>query len=329
MKKIYKISLVLLSLSNLVNSQTNLVPNPGFETASPCPDYPGQTNYATGWNNVNLVYNNPSVGTPDFFHACGSATLGYNCVPPNTFSGICSPHTGNGFMSSVLYNIPYPDYREYFATQLTTPMSAGTTYTVGFWLTNGSTPYSPFTIKNIGMNFSTSPLSQSGWGLISLTPQYEVTTQLGSTGWVHYTTTLTATSNWQYVTIGCFRTDASNNVTSTYSGTSGPNSSYARYYFDDIEVFAPSSAQGIMEINSAYSDLKVYPNPSADVLNFSSTKSVEAFKISDIIGQEVEAANFDFENKTIDIRHLKEGVYMIKFYNEGKVVSTRKFIKQN
>lgn len=327
MKKIY-FTFLSFVIGFAALAQTNLVSNPGFETASPCPDYPGQTNRATGWNNVNLIYNNPSVGTPDFFHACGSATLGYNCVPPNTFSGICSPHTGNGFMSVVIYNVPYPDYREYFATQLTSPMSIGNTYTVSFWVTNGSTPYSPFTIRNIGVNFSTNPLTQSGWSLISLTPQCEITTQVGGTSWQQYTFTVTATANWQHMTVGCFRTDGLNNVTSTFSGTSGPNSSYARYYFDDFSVIG-NDPQGIKEMNSAYSDLSIYPNPASGTLNYSSSKPVDGVIISDILGKEIMLSQNNFENQTIDISSLNEGIYIVKFYNEGKAVSIKKFIKQN
>src|SRR3954464_1886482 len=115
MKKVFTIIFILNCFYFI--GQTNLVSNGGFETASPCPNYPGQINYATGWNNVNLSYNNFSVGTPDFFHACGSSSVGNNCVPPNTFAGTCSPQTGSGMACLVLYNTGYLNYREYFSTQ--------------------------------------------------------------------------------------------------------------------------------------------------------------------------------------------------------------------
>lgn len=131
MKKI-QIFITLFLLSISIYAQVNLVPNSGFETASPCPNYPGQIDRATGWNNVNLVYNNFSVGTPDLFHACGTTSAGYSAQPPATFAGTCNPHLGNGFAATVLYNVPYPGYREYFSTQLTCPMVAGNTYTVSW-----------------------------------------------------------------------------------------------------------------------------------------------------------------------------------------------------
>lgn len=326
MKKIY--IFLFIGAFAIVNAQTNLVPNPGFEIASPCPDYPGQTNRATGWNNVNLVYNNPSVGTPDFFHACGSATLGYNCVPPNTFSGICSPRTGNGFMSVVLYNVPYPDYREYFATQLTSPMTIGNTYTVSFWVTNGSTPYSPYIIKNIGVNFSTSPLSQTGWGLIALTPQCEVTTLVGGTTWQQYTFTVTATAAWQHITIGSFRSDSQNTPTFSFSGTSGPNSSYARYYFDDIAVLTNETPLSISELAALNNSVDIYPNPTSGTLNFISSKNVEEVKLYNIEGREVLNSGALENAQSIKISSLNNGMYFAVFYNEGRVIGTKKFIKE-
>ena len=326
MKKIYPLFLLFSAFAINLSSQVNIVPNPGFETASPCPDYPGQTNYATGWNNVNLVYSNPSVGTPDYFHACGSASLGYNCAPPNTFSGICSPKTGNGMMSSVLYNSPYPDYREYFSTQLTTTMTVGNTYTVSFWVTNGSTPYSQYSIKNIGINFSASPLTQSGWALINLSPQCEVTTQVASTSWVNYTFTVNPTSNWQYLTLGCFRTDASNNVVSTFTGTSGPPSVYARYYFDDLQVL--SNAQGVKELNISNFDLSIYPNPTSNQINISSSITIEKVMLSNYLGQNIKTYTIDGNKGTIDISELTNGIYFAQFYHKGQIVAIKKIIKE-
>lgn len=217
------------------------MPNGDFETASPCPNYPGQINRATGWNNVNLTYNNFSVGTPDFFHACGTSSAGYSAQPPATFAGTCNPHLGNGFAATVLYNVPYPDYREYFSTQLSCPMITGNTYTVSFWLTNGTGPKSPYTIKNIGAHFSTAPLTQTGWNVINAIPQCEITGYSGSNSWVQYTFVITATANWQYITLGSFRNDALNSPISSYAVPGGPNSVYANYFWDDISVVGNSS----------------------------------------------------------------------------------------
>jgi len=229
----YFITLILVVTSFTAQ---NLVPNPGFENYTTCPNFGGEINYCSNWNNVNLVYGVFTVGTPDYFNTCSTA----NCCPPNTFAGQCNPHSGNAMIATVLYDSPIVDYREYVSTQLTCPMVTGNTYTVSFWLTNGLNPISPYIIKNIGACFSNTPLTQSGWNLISVTPQVELTTLIGSTSWVQYSFTVTPTSNWQYLTLGSFRTDLQNTPTLTYSITTGNPSVYANYFWDDIEVIGPS-----------------------------------------------------------------------------------------
>lgn len=247
-KKIAKaFCVVCFVLSKNANAQINLITNPGFENNTICPTFAGQINLATGWNNVNLIYGNFSVGTPDYFHTCGSGTA----VPPNTFAGQCNPHTGNAMAALVMYNSPYPGYREYMSTPLSCPMTPGNTYTVSFWTTNGLNPISRYTIRNIGIHFSTAPLTQSGYSLINVVPQVEVTTMLGSTSWANYTFTITPTASWQYLTIGSFRADALNTPTSTYSITTGASSVYANYFFDDIEVLGPATTTiGVNSISS-------------------------------------------------------------------------------
>jgi len=216
-------------------SQVNLISNPGFESYNTCPNFGAEINYCNNWNNVNLVYGVYTVGTPDYFNTCSTV----NCQPPNTFAGQCNPHSGNAMIATVMYDAPVSNYREYFSTQLTCPMSTGSTYTVSFWLTNGLNPISPYIIKNIGACFSTNPLTQSGWNLINATPQIELTTLIGNTSWVQYTFTVVPTANWQYVTFGSFRTDLQNTPTSTYSITTGNPSVYANYFWDDISVIGP------------------------------------------------------------------------------------------
>lgn len=326
MKKFFLISVCLFFISKF-SGQTNLVPNSGFETNTQCPDYPGQINYATGWNNVNLVYANFTVGTPDYFHACGSASLGYNCVPPNTFAGTCSPRTGNGFAGTVLYNTGYSNYREYFSTQLTSPMNPGTTYTVSFWITNGSIPKSPLLIKNIGVNFSALPLTQSGWNLISLTPTYEITGYSGTTSWSQYTFTINPTTNWYYITLGNFRSDVTNAPVSTYSGTVGAPSAYAMYFWDDIEVWEPS-AQSINEINSKYRSLSIYPNPSNDLVGFSSPEPIEEVSIANYLGEKIRVEKIDINDQKINTKDLPGGIYFLNFYYKNQLVLVKKFMKE-
>ena len=256
------IILLTIFLVKLSFSQTNLLSNGGFENHTTCPNFGGQINYCSNWNNVYLVYGNFNVGTPDYFHTCGSGTT----VPPNTFAGQCNPHSGNAMAALVMYNVPYPDYREYMSTPLSCPMTPGNTYTVSFWLTNGLNPISQYRIKNIGIHFSNSPLTQNGYTIINVVPQVEITALSGSTSWVQYTFTISPTANWQYLTIGNFKSDVLNSPTTTYSITTGPASVYANYFFDDIQILGSASSGTFSATTSAANvSCNGYANGSASV----------------------------------------------------------------
>jgi len=218
-------------------SQINLISNPGFETFTACPSGSGQYHLATGWNNVNMNVGPGSWGTPDYYNTCG--TGGTN--PPATFAGTCSPQSGNAMMSVVIYNSPFPNFREYLATALTCSMLPGNTYTVSFWITNGTGIKSPWTIRNIGINFTTGPMTQSGFALVTATPQVEITTNVATTSWVQYTFTVNPTAPWTHMTFGSFRPDINNNATMTFSNPGGPASVYANYFVDNFAVIAPAA----------------------------------------------------------------------------------------
>ncbi len=260
--KIFLAIIIFVIIHLQLNGQSNLVVNGGFELNSSCPNGGAQWNLCNGWNNVNLNAGIGFWGTPDYFHTCGTG----NVIPPNTFAGVCNPHTGAGMMGLVLYNIPYPNFREYLATPLSCSMVPGTTYTVSFWVTNGTGVISPWTISNIGIHFSNGPLTQSGFGLVNAIPQCEVTTNITSTVWTQYSFTINPTSTWNYLTLGAFRNDASNNVILSFPNLGGPPSSYANYFFDDIQVLGPSLGTGTIGIASSSGNYSICPGQSLTLL---------------------------------------------------------------
>lgn len=246
---LYRLFIILLVLTHFfdLKSQVNIVPNSGFELMTSCPNFGANWQVCNNWNNVNMNPGPGPWGTPDYFTACGTS----GAAPPATFSGTCIPQSGVSMMGLVMYNVPFPDYREYLSAQLTCPMTAGNTYTLSFWLSNGTGIKSPYTIRNIGAHFSAAPLSQTGWGLINQVPQAEVTTNVISTGWTQYTFVVTATATWNYITFGCFRTDALNNPTMSFPNPGGPASVYANYFVDNIEVFAPGSSGSALTLTTS------------------------------------------------------------------------------
>lgn len=222
---------------NLLSAQTNIVPNPSFETTVSCPTGGAGWTSCANWNNVNMNLGAGAWGTPDYFHPCGTGLT----MPPATFAGTCTPQSGNAFMALVCYNVPFPNYREYLSTQLSCSMTPGNTYTVSFWITNGTGIKSPWTIKNIGVHFSALPLTQTGWGVINVVPQCEVTSQISTTVWTQYTFTINPTATWNYLTIGAFRQDALNSPLQTFPNPGGNPSVYCNYFVDNIQVIAPGN----------------------------------------------------------------------------------------
>lgn len=236
MKKTFCLILLLtLCLRVVLNAQINLVNNSGFEQYSGCTSGSGQWNLCQGWDNVNMSPGPGPWGTPDYYVTCGIN----NTAPPSTFAGNCPTHGGNAMMSLVVYNMGYANYREYLSTQLKCNMQAGKTYTVSFWISNGTTNISPWTIKNFGICLSNGPLTQNGWGVVNANPQLEVNTNIVSQGWTQYSAAITPTASLNRLTIGVFKPDSQTNPTLSWPNLGGPASAYANYFIDDIEVLAP------------------------------------------------------------------------------------------
>lgn len=250
---IHRAAILLLTIVAAGKAQKNLVPNSSFDTVITCPTNNGQWDKCKGWNNVNMQTGFGLWGTPDFYHYCGSG----NSVPPATFGGTCIPHSGVGMMGSVLYNTAYPEFREYLSTKLSSPMLPGNSYTVSFWITNGTGLRSPYIIKNVGIHFSQNPLTQTGYSTVAVTPQCEVTGYVSSNAWVQYTFVLVPTSTYSFLTIGSFRSDNANSPVYAYTVPITANAAYSHYFIDDVEVLfddcststTPISATGLHDLS--------------------------------------------------------------------------------
>jgi hypothetical protein len=259
-------NLVIISIGCVLSfftlkGQINIVPNPSFETFTNCPTGLSQWYRCNDWNSVNMFVGSKkfscpapyTVGSPDYYKTCGTGGSSL----PSSYAGFTWANSGSSCMGLVLYNQGYPNSgREYLSSQLTCPMLPGITYTLSFFLTNGTGQISPWTIKNIGIHFSSSPLVQNCMETISVTPQCEITTNVASNSWVQYTFAITPTNVWNYITFGTFRSDTQNNPIQTYpmlgsiNGSANPKNGYAHYFLDDITVLRPSNLFSITPIVS-------------------------------------------------------------------------------
>lgn len=206
----------------------NMVSNPSFETYSSLPSNGGQWIRATGWLNVNGGSGWP-YASPDYCHALGSG----NIQLPNTIFGTVNAYDGDGVMGLIMYYPSTLNFREYIATQLTSPMTVGTTYTVSFYVTNGvAVTIGGMGVLSFGVCLSTGSLTQVNNEPINATPQFTTASIQYNTAWERITFDIVATQPWDHITFGNFETDVGT-TSQVFTVVSNPG---AYYFLDSISV---------------------------------------------------------------------------------------------
>ena len=83
---------------------------------------------------------------------------------------------------------------------------------------------------------------------------------------------------------------------------------------------------GTEEVTPVKKNFKIYPNPSTGLVsiapNFKSATNFTA-SVFDILGKEVYKKALNKQTQTIDLGHLKKGVYMVTFKNNTEVISKK------
>ncbi|MEM0996729.1 MAG: T9SS type A sorting domain-containing protein [Bacteroidota bacterium] len=264
-----RILLALLMSVGFATAQ-NLVPNSSFESNTGMPTGPGQYARCVGWNNVNgfPTFQWP-YASPDYLHTSGSGLVQL----PNTVFGTCTPLNGSAVMSALTWHGTTPNFREYFACQLTSPMIANQAYDVILNVTNATNGYSGWGSNGIQVAFSTAPLSQNTHEPINYTPQVQVGSVFYSSTWQTLTFNFTATQAFQYMTVGNFQNDAN---TLRSPGGSGGFSSYAFY---DGLVVTPATVldDGSLELRGQIDG----PHNLLDWTQIGEARDIEVFRSPD------------------------------------------------
>ncbi len=208
----------------------NLIANGDFENIGSHPIGPGELDNSIKWANCNGNTAFP-YGTPDLFTAGGSGGAQW----PNTFAGTVVPQSGTVLAGFITSNFFVPDFREYVSYHLEGPMIPGETYTVSFWLTNGSANwYGGRGSNNIGAAFTlASPAQALHEPLLSVVPQLELTSIIHQIDWQQYTFTFSPSQPFEHLTIGNFRDDANTSI-----GTFTSGAGVAYYFIDNGTVTA-------------------------------------------------------------------------------------------
>ena len=209
---------------NSLTCPNNLVPNPDFEAYSICPPGISPPFTATSWNLPTLG------GSSDYYNSCAPASSNVS-TPSNSF-GYQIPHSGNGYAGFILR--PSNLYREYLQVQLLTPLIAGKTYQVSFYVSLAD--QAKWAVDRIGAFLSVGAIGPlPGAPVLTFTPQiaHPVSNYVtDKTKWTLVSGNYTAVGGESHLVIGNFYNDA---LTVPLMGQGGfyPG---AYYYIDDASV---------------------------------------------------------------------------------------------
>lgn len=243
MKKI----LFFLTLFTFSGNAQNLVVNPSFEnTNTNCANFGGEgfrQDLDPSWDNANSNIPGDSCSSPDLFSACNPFATG---MPDATSFGIGWQYsrTGTRHVGLIAYSAPFgfaDNYREYIQGHTNTPLVAGQTYCVSFYvsLADGS----PHAVEDLGVYFSNTHYLRDACtqgSRINVTPDLVNTCGLitDTSNWVRLQWDYVASGGEQYFVIGNFNNDANTNH-GPASGT-GFGNYFAYYFIDDVSIEASS-----------------------------------------------------------------------------------------
>jgi len=229
-KKIFILCSVLF-LSLGLFSQTNLVPNPGFENF-----ITGDTFCNAGYINDTPPWINPTGASPNCFKSC-CWNQGW-AIPQNAF-GFQYPFNGIGYAGFGVYTLStiLPNGREYIQVKLLDSLKENIKYLVKFYVCLADSE--KYATDDIGLYFSDTAIYKDVFDhspFSSFIPQIENTQGniiTDKENWTLISGIYIAQGGEQYITIGNFYDDA-NTDTLFVGGGNIYNESY--YYIDDVSV---------------------------------------------------------------------------------------------
>ncbi|MBR4582783.1 MAG: T9SS type A sorting domain-containing protein, partial [Bacteroidales bacterium] len=77
-------------------------------------------------------------------------------------------------------------------------------------------------------------------------------------------------------------------------------------------------------------DVKVFPNPTSDILNITSSETISEIEIVNVMGQVVKRMEVNADNAVCDVEDLKAGVYVVRIrtLRQAQGAALRKFVKE-
>lgn len=261
---------VAISATKLSFAQ-NLVPNPSFEDINGCPNGLSGIGYSSTYSYFPTVQSwvNPlSYTSPDYFNVCATPQSGVH-IPEANF-GYQSSRTGNAYSGIILWEESSPGngFAEYIECKLFSPMLAGRTYCVSFYVNptiSTNIPFNYMAVDEIGAHFSNTQVSTTSGSSLSLPYHIQSTPgvfMIDTNSWIKVSGVYTATGGEEWMTIGRFNNTGKipNNIF-VYPTTPNPTLPYRAYmYIDDIGVYLIGPADTSRRVfDSTYCDKSSMP----------------------------------------------------------------------
>ncbi len=96
-------------------------------------------------------------------------------------------------------------------------------------------------------------------------------------------------------------------------------------YLQYGDCSTPSGNTGI--VDNAKDVISIYPNPTSDVINISSTSTITDYTIYNMIGNRVMSTNVNASNAVVDMSTLTKGVYFVEV-NQNGILTNKRIIKK-
>ena len=99
----------------------------------------------------------------------------------------------------------------------------------------------------------------------------------------------------------------------------------AQERYEDGTLFINSCGDNTMNVQALQnSSISIYPNPVINMLNYNVNKDIERIEVYNLLGQNIKNyGSNDFLDNSIDLSSLTNGVYLLKFYAQSQVYTTK------
>jgi hypothetical protein len=141
-----------------------------------------------------------------------------------------------------------------------------------------------------------------------------VTLHLTINNSVHYS--FTETVNSPYTWNGTEYTETGD-YTQTFTAENGCDSIVTLH----LNILSGISQNGTAEIS-------VFPTPTTDILNITSSETISKIEIVNVMGQVVKRMEVNTDNAVCDVKDLRSGVYVVRIHAASTTLSLRRFVKE-